>query len=422
MKGILLIVLRGFCMLLLGIILYFNIVIHFSGSFRNQQSLNKDLLKQLAFLKHEIRHNHLPYEMQRQFPEGFIFTNVLYGLTWCNLAATDNSPEIHHFAEQEAQLAYNEINSENGKSNFAYMDSLHGHGIFYEGWKNYLMANMIRSRLVKDSTLTEQFRSNCDRIAKAIQNDKSPYLMSYPGQCWPADCMVGVSSLALYDRMFEDRYHSIIQTWLLRIKIRLDTFTGLIPHATDPIKGYPTGGARGSSMSLLLIFLNDIDPSFAYKQFLLYRQHFEMNICGLPFIREYPRGMDGLGDMDSGPVIMGIGFSANIVSTGTYRLFGNPQNTDLRSAVIETFGFAASDNNTKKFIFGLLPISDVFIAWSRSIPQKITMMNSRQTGVSTPVYFHLWSFLIASPLIIFLFYRKLNILWKTRLKQHNSNE
>ena len=41
-----------------------------------------------------------------------------------------------------------------------------------------------------------------------------------------------------------------------------------------------------------------------------YKKHFIEYKFGLPAVREYPIGMDSQGDVDSGPVILGIGTSA----------------------------------------------------------------------------------------------------------------
>ncbi len=47
--------------------------------------LNYDLLKQLNYLENKLD-NGVDHEMQKQYPGGFFFSNLMYGLTWCEFA------------------------------------------------------------------------------------------------------------------------------------------------------------------------------------------------------------------------------------------------------------------------------------------------------------------------------------------------
>ncbi|MBK7009281.1 MAG: hypothetical protein IPH36_11985 [Saprospiraceae bacterium] len=70
------------------------------------------------------------------------------------------------------------------------------------------------------------------------------------------------------------------------------------------------------------------------------------------------------GDIDSGPVIFGVGFAATIVSIGTHAALGNIRSADDQFNTINAFGFPFQSSNTKSYLFGQLPIADAFIAWS----------------------------------------------------------
>ena len=54
----------------------------------------------------------------------------------------------------------------------------------------------------------------------------------------------------------------------------------------------------------------------------LYKEHFLDYRLGLPGIREYRKGVEGNGSVDSGPVIWDIGGSASIVGVRTLGLYG----------------------------------------------------------------------------------------------------
>jgi len=117
---------------------------------------------------------------------------------------------------------------------------------------------------------------------------------------------------------------------------------------------------------LMLIFLREIDEQLARDQFELFEKHFVDTKFGLTGIREYPKGVIGEGDVDSGPVILGFGGAATIVGMQTLSRYGAHESSIRIRNAVETLVFAYSDNDDKKYFFGLLPIADAFIAWSHS--------------------------------------------------------
>jgi len=178
-----------------------------------------------------------------------------------------------------------------------------------------------------------------------------------------------VASLKIHDALFQEKYDTTTMRWIAAVRQNLDPEYGLLPHSVYP-NGNVREGARGSSQSLMLNFLIEIDTSFANEQFRQYKQLFLTKRLGLPGIREYPKGAKGYGDVDSGPVILGIGGAASIVGQRTMGKYHNWESfRGLRNA-IETFGVGMTIHKKKRYLFGLLPMSDAFIAWSNSLEKS----------------------------------------------------
>ncbi len=349
----------------LGIILYFNLKLYSAPDFNHQGEVTNDVVKQLNFLENELKNENLGIRMQQIYPEGFVFIHALYGLTWTEVAMSANpgSPLYDH-SLSEAIYAYNEINSEYGRSVFE--KGLNPeYGMYYRGWENFLLSQILKVQPDRDSNLTISYKQNCLEISNAIQACRSPYPESYPNAAWPADAFVAVASLKQYDELFGANYETIIHIWVDRVKKKLNAGNPMIPHSVDAITGDQREIARGSSSSLILIFLADIDPVFASNQFKLFSSSFQLTRFGLPAIMEYPNGHSGKGDIDSGPVIMDIGLAATIVSVGTFKKFGEKRAAEKLSASVESFGFPICCKNSKRYLFGSLPIADAFIAWTR---------------------------------------------------------
>jgi hypothetical protein len=82
-------------------------------------------------------------------------------------------------------------------------------------------------------------------------------------------------------------------------------------------------------------------------------------------VREYPKGVGGRGDVDSGPLILGLGLSASVVTMGAARVQHDPL-ADRLAREGDLLGLPLSGLETKRYLFGTLPIGDAFLAWSAS--------------------------------------------------------
>jgi hypothetical protein len=338
--------------------------------------------------------------MQGYYPEGFVFMNVLYGLSWCEMAsAADHQSGLYKEAHDEIQFSYDQVNSEKGKAVFE-KDRPIPYGAFYTGWNNYLLGKKlsIEDSQARDSSEINLYNSQCTLIISALQKSETPFPESYPHVCWPADGVVAIASVALAERIGYPAYRGDISSWIDRVKSNLDP-NGLVPHSTQYADGKPKESARGSSQSLILNFLFEIDSTFAREQFTIYKDKFLTTRLGLPGICEFPTSEKGNGDIDSGPVIFGIGGAASIVGLRTMTTFGeNKTAIGLRNG-IEAFGFTSTVDGRKKFLFGKIPMADGFIAWANS--KEITKDKMLSTSEHWRWKFQLYSFLIFA-LMLFL--------------------
>lgn len=365
----------------------------------NGDTINYDVIKELRGLEESFK-DHADDRMQSIYPEGYLFLNALYALTWSEVLNKQPSERLAQEARAEIQQSWRRICSSKGSAPFSEALSP-PYGSFYSGWSAYVLGTMLRHEPIdmRTDTDVQSFERLCADISEGL--DERPYPESYPGGAWPADVMIGVAALALHDKIYDPKYEKVIDHWLTRVKKRLDK-RGMIPHSADPNTGEPREDARGSSQALMLIFLRDIDPSFAAQQFKLFKQNFVNTFFGLTGVREYPKGVSGHADSDSGPVILGFGGAATIVGIKTLALYGEQRGTlEIRNTV-EALALACERDDTKTYLFGKLPLADAFIAWSHS---------SVQTAEQKPsfVTFRIYSlviFVLTSILFWFLVSRK----------------
>ncbi|MFC5831814.1 hypothetical protein [Nonomuraea insulae] len=322
--------------------------------------------RQLAFLR-EALDTGAGEEAQALFPEGYFFLHALYGLTWVDLGMrTDDA--TRRTALREARWVMERLASDTGREPFG-QDLVPAYGVFYRGWCNWLRGGLLslQPEGQRDPAELRRFADDSAELARAFDAARSPYLEAYPRQSWPVDSTVAMASLRLHDKLLPPLYTATVARWLQRTRDRLDPRTGLLPHQAAPGTGAPTEVARGSSQSLIQRFLVDIDPSFAAGQYTRFRDRYVVTPLGLgPAVREYPAGMDGPADVDSGPLPLGVSLSATAVTLGAAQAHGDTPLAGALANYGELAGLPAGTPWTKRYALGLLPIGDAFLAWSKT--------------------------------------------------------
>lgn len=329
--------------------------------------------------------------------------HALYGLSWGEVAAaTNHQSNLYKEAHNEMQFAFSQVNSAKGKSIFNSSLPI-PYGVFYTGWNNYLLGKKlsIEDPHKRDTAEIALYIRQSNSIVTALRNAKSPYPESYPNACWPSDATVAVASLTFEPGIRTPFFANDMKEWVAAVKKHLDS-NGFIPHSTDVSFGNVIKSSRGNSQALILNFLFDIDSAFAREQFHKYKTAFLTTRFGLPGLREFADEEWAEGDIDSGPVIFGIGGAASIVGLRTMIIFGEQKTAiGLRNS-IEAFGMAITRNGEKKYLFGQIPMADAFFVWANS--KEITKEKMLETNESWRGRFQLYS-LLTLFLLIFLLWR-----------------
>lgn len=160
-------------------------------------------------------------------------------------------------------------------------------------------------------------RSLADPTAHAASFDKRP-------QRWPADQAATLASLVRYDRAHQKTLApDAITRWR----------TYVLAHAFDARRGLPhseaTGTAaraaipRGCALTFETIYLYEVDDALARTWWAKTKEHYFV-ARGIPSgFREWPAGVDGPSDVDSGPIVMGIGAAATAFGLVAARVMGD---------------------------------------------------------------------------------------------------
>lgn len=329
--------------------------------------------------------------MQDLFPEGRVFTLTLYGLTWVEIGrgTTDAAVRAHALAQARRALALAEAPA--SREPFVVADGL-PYGVFYEGWVGHLRAGILH--LAGGAARDTAFRAACARLDTAFRGH-GPFVDSYPDDAWPADNAAAAAVLRSCGTLLDPRYARTAEDWLRGALARADPATGLIPHHD----GSPL--PRGESAALMVRFIYEIDPAVAAAQFDAYQRTFATRFAGLlPAAREYPHGVSGEEDVDSGPLVLGVGAPGSIVGIAAARITGHAAAAaDLRASA-EVVGMPLQWGGRRSYAFGRLPVGDAFLAWAtvvRPWNQPAAPISSEASPFSgwRTVWVLLWGLLLA---------------------------
>ena len=143
--------------------------------------------------------------------------------------------------------------------------------------------------------------------------DPLKHAASYTGRPfrWPADQSATLASLARFDTAHgAQRSTAPIAAWREVMKRNLDAktelpkseLTGKAPNAALP---------RGCANSFLVRYTSEFDAELASTWWRAYRTHFETHVGPTVGFREWPRGVERKADVDSGPIVLGVGAAAS---------------------------------------------------------------------------------------------------------------
>ncbi len=169
---------RGCLLVLVIALIVLNVRLYSDTDYPNPAP---DVTAQLRFLDRMVDDG-AAEEMQQLFPEGYVFTTALHGLTWTEVGIhfPVDSPQSKQ-ALAKVRLALRRIESPAGTAVFERNQNPE-YGIFYNAWSAWLQGNIIalQRRQHTDTAEVRHFMECCEKIAEAFRTSSAPFLCSYP--------------------------------------------------------------------------------------------------------------------------------------------------------------------------------------------------------------------------------------------------
>lgn len=305
--------------------------------------------------------------MQGLFPEGKFFTSVLTGLAEAARAGDASGDDRDRLLTQaRARLA---VADDPSTVSIFGTGLAPEHGVFAAGWSLSLAAAVARAS--GEPTDLDRVRRGAAAISSALTGSTSPFLAGYPGQYWPCDTVVAVSALAEASLLIPDAgWSAQVVAWRTSTLRLVEPETGLLPHRVTA-SGARITGPRGSSNTVIQAFWPMITVAAGLPpddQWSRFTAAFVTREAGGVGIREYPHGTDGIGDVDSGPLVLGVSASASAVGLAAARVVGDQALASDLSREADLLGLPVRWPGGTRYAFGQVPVGDAFLVWARTRP------------------------------------------------------
>jgi hypothetical protein len=228
-------------------------------------------------------------------------------------------------------------------------DLAHGRGHGYLGYANLALSML---RLVDSTT---PHASLNDELTEALADrlEASPHALfeTYPGESYPPDVAMVAGSIALHDCATGRPPRAFMPVWRTRFERYIDHGSGLLYQAAQADSGATIGAPRGSGTAIAAYATSFVDPQLSRRLYDGLRRH-ALSVLGFGVVREYPANQLGAGDIDSGPVLWGVGVSATGFALAAARLHGDRQLYTELYRTVDLFGVPLGDRHGRHFMSG----------------------------------------------------------------------
>jgi hypothetical protein len=190
-------------------------------------------------------------------------------------------------------------------------------------------------------------------LARRLEAAPGGRLQTYPGEVFPCDIAAVVGALGQHARQTRtDRTALLARMAGLYRTDFVHGPSGYLVQSLDPATGRVVDGARGSGTALAAYFLSFADASLARQLGDSLARTGHARFVGFAGVREHASGVGGRGDIDSGPVVLGVSVSATGFALASARQRGD---RTLYTGLFRTaalFGVPVSHGGGWRFVAG----------------------------------------------------------------------
>jgi hypothetical protein len=237
-----------------------------------------------------------------------------------------------------------------GEDALASLESSHGHAYLAYAALAVSMARVL------DPGFPPALAARHDALIAAYERrllaSPTGLIETYPGEAYPTDVAAVAAAIATHGRATGVDHRAVIARWVERVRAaQIHRESGFVFQRMGALDGRPHDAPRGSGTALAAYFAGFADRALARELAEATLRH-ESTLLGFGAIREYAAGADGGGDVDSGPVVLGVSVAATGFALAPARAFGHDDAFERLYRTTHLFGVPVADHGATRFATG----------------------------------------------------------------------
>jgi hypothetical protein len=268
------------------------------------------------------------------------------------------SPEMRDFGTRAWQ----------GEDALASLDGEHGHAYLAYPALAVGMARLLDPRFPEP--VARQHDALIAAFERRLSASQTGLIETYPGEAYPTDVAAVAAAIAVHGRATGADHRAVLAHWARCVRERqVHAGSGLVFQRMGAGDGRPHDAPRGSGTGLAAYFAGFADRQVsALLAEGLFRH--EAGLWGFGAIREYADGYAGRGDVDSGPVLLGVSVAATGFALAPARALGR-RGVFLRLyRTAELFGLGVEGAGRFRFATGGPIGNALLLAFLTSGPER----------------------------------------------------
>ena len=199
-----------------------------------------------------------------------------------------------------------------------------------------------------------------DRLIRGLDNkmhQPASHFETYPGEVYPADVAAVIAAVALHAEVTGQPANNL-DRFLDSYRDAFHHPSGWLRHVGAP--GAPHAAARGATTAVAAWFLGLADPVFSRELYEAHAASGARSFLGFGGMREHPPGtLHPVQDMDSGPVVFGMGVAATGFSLAGARQHGDVSGYRARLRTARLVGVWTGGDSARFTVGG--PLGDALL-------------------------------------------------------------
>jgi hypothetical protein len=158
-----------------------------------------------------------------------------------------------------------------------------------------------------------------ERLARAPHG----LIETYPGETWPPDVAAVAGSIGLHARVTGTDRSALLKEWSARFERCAVDRSGYLVQRVRSGSCVPTDLPRGSGTAIASYFIGFADPALSARLERALSDQGARSYLGFGGVREYLPGKVGNGDLNAGPIVLGLSVGASGYALAAARAHGD---------------------------------------------------------------------------------------------------